>query len=76
MRNEPLLGYFSKDDPQKMIFILETVSGEQSESRLGYQAASYYRALFNFYCFLNVWGVIEVDEEELEILQFNGVQLD
>jgi hypothetical protein len=51
-----------------MIFILETVPETQSESRLGYQAASYYRALFNFYCFLNIWGVIEVDEEELEIL--------
>jgi hypothetical protein len=43
---------------------------------MGYQAASYYRTLYNFYCFLNLWAVIEVDEEELEILQFNGVQTD
>jgi hypothetical protein len=56
-----------------MIFILETVNEEHADSKVGYQAASYYRALFNFYCFLNLWAVIEVDEEELEILQFNGV---
>jgi hypothetical protein len=59
-----------------MIFILETVPENNSDSRMGYQAASYYRALFNYFCFLNLWAVIEVDEEELEILQFNGVQLD
>lgn len=75
-RIEPLLGYFSKDDPQKMIFILETLPANSIDARIGYQSASYYRSLFNFYCFLNLWAVIEVDEEELEILQFNGVQTD
>jgi hypothetical protein len=32
--------------------------------------------MYKFYCFLNVWAVTEVDEGELEILHFNGVQTD
>jgi hypothetical protein len=38
-----------------------------------YMASSYFKSLYKFYCFLNVWAVVEVDEEELEILHFNGV---
>jgi hypothetical protein len=59
-----------------MIFILESVDTSSQESKLAYMASSYFRSLYKFYCFLNVWSVIEVDEEELEILQFNGVQTD
>ena len=68
-----MCGYFSKDDTSKMIFILEHVPSDQEEAEIAYQASSYFKALFEFFTFLNNWAVIEVDPEELEILNFNGV---
>lgn len=50
MRIEPLLGYFSKEDPQKMIFIIEAVEFNSQESKLAYMASSYFKSLYKFYC--------------------------
>ena len=57
-RIEPLLGYFSKEDPQKMIFIIEAVNFNSQESKMTYMASSYFKSLYKFYCFLNVWSVV------------------
>ncbi len=35
-----------------------------------------YRSLNDFYVYLNKWAVIDVDEEDLEILGFQGVPME
>ena len=59
-----------------MIFILEHIPDSNPDCIITYQAASIYKALHDFYCFLNMWAVVDVDEDELEILNFNGVNKD
>jgi hypothetical protein len=68
MRIEPVLGNYSREDTSKMIFVLEKV---QDEASIPYQASSFYKAFHQFYEFLNMWAVDDVDAEELEILGFN-----
>lgn len=60
-----------------MVFILEEVhSLKNQEAKIAYQGSSFYKSLLEFYNFLNKWAVVDVDEDDLEILGFQGVPLD
>lgn len=76
MRIEPCCGNYSRDDTSKMIFVFEKVPADHHEANIAYQAASFYKALHQFYEFLNMWAVDDVDAEELEILGFNNIAAD